>query len=308
MTFAGFLFPASSAIAVHGTVFEVPDMDVERTYTYNTTLDVFVPGRDGKEAVLHWGEKAAINGIEYYVFNLSKNGGGELQYLGMDFQNKNINLKKIKDYFTPITFMDLTYDPATLMINYPLWVGKTWEREPVNFSGTVWMGHPVNIDGTTRGSAKVIGEEDIIVPAGIAHALVLETTMNSISMVNGTEMWMNNSQKIWLMENGFFARRQLYHSGRLEEEIELKSPIIAVVDIKPETLNTGSKGEITVFIELPKPYDIARIDINSIGCNGAGAIKSLLENGKLKVKFKRDDLNIEKMTGDKALLTLNGKL
>ncbi len=59
LTFAGFLFPASSAIAVHETVFEMPDMDVDRTYTYNTTLDVFVPGRDGNEAVLHWGEKAA---------------------------------------------------------------------------------------------------------------------------------------------------------------------------------------------------------------------------------------------------------
>ncbi len=306
LAFAGFLSMASPAIAHHATVFGMPDMDVEETYVYNTTLDIFVPGRDGNEAVLHWGEKAAIDGIEYRLFNLSKMGGGELQYMGM--QNKNITLKKIKDYFTPITFMDLTFDPATLMINYPLWVGKTWEREPVNFSGSVWMGRPVNINGTTWGSAKVITEEDIVVPAGIAHALVLETTMNSRSIVNGRETWMNNTQKIWLMENGFFARRQLYHSGRLEEEIELKSPIIAVVDIKPETLNTGSKGEITVFIELPEPHDIAEIEINSIEFNGARVIKSNLEDGKLMVKFNRDDLSKEKMTGDKALLTLNGKL
>ncbi len=308
LAIVGFLSPASAAIAIHGTVFEMPDLDQERTYTYNTTLDIFVPGRDGNEAVLHWGEKAAIDGMEYYLFNLSKMGGGELQYMGMDYQNKNISLKKIKDYFTPITFMDLTFDPATLMINYPLWVGKTWERNTVNYSGTVWMGRPVNTNGTAWGSAIVIGEEDIIVPAGIAHTLVLETTMNSRSMVNGRESWMNNSQKLWMMENGFFARRQLYHSGRLEEEMELKSPIIAQVDIKPETLNKGSKGDITVFIELTEPYDIANIDINSIEFNGARVIKSNLEDGKLMVKFNRDDLNTEKMTGDKVLFTLNGTL
>lgn len=308
LTCAGFLSLASPAIAEHGTVFEMPDLDIEKTYSYNTTLDIFVPGRDGNEAVLHWGEKAIIDGNEYHLFNLSKMGGGEMQYLGMDVENKNITLKRIKDQFSIITFMDLTFDPATLIINYPLWVGKTWERKPAYFSGTVWMGHSVNIDGTAWGSARVIGEEEITVPAGVAHTLVLETSMNSRSIVNGREMWMNNTQKIWLMENGFFARRQLYHSGRLEEEFELKGPIIAKVDIEPETLNTKSNGKITAFIELQKPYDIANIDISSVYCNGARSVEADLEDGKLIVKFNRADLNAEKMTGDTALLTVNGRL
>ncbi|MFQ6062078.1 MAG: hypothetical protein ACE5J9_02755 [Methanosarcinales archaeon] len=38
-------------------------------------------------------------------------------------------------------------------------------------------------------------------------------------------MSMSKSQKIWLMENGFFAKRQLYMDGILQEELELKRPV-----------------------------------------------------------------------------------
>lgn len=75
-------------------------------------------------------------------------------------------------------------------------------------------------------------EKRIVVPAGIAHCLILETTMNSSRIIGETEMWRNTSQKIWLMENGFFAKRQLYHPGVFVEELELKKPILAIVDIK----------------------------------------------------------------------------
>lgn len=44
------------------TVFEMPELDIQKTYTYNTTVDFFVPERIGEEAVLYWGEKAEIAG------------------------------------------------------------------------------------------------------------------------------------------------------------------------------------------------------------------------------------------------------
>jgi len=40
---------------------------------------------------------------------------------------------------------------------------------------------------------------------------------------NGHEKTMNTSQKIWLMANGFFAKRMLYHEGMLWEILELEA-------------------------------------------------------------------------------------
>ncbi len=300
-----FIVPAQ---ANDTTVFEMPRFDIEKTYKYNTMFDIFIPARNGKEAVLYWGEKNTIDGKEYYIFNLSKMGGGEEQYIGVDTENEFTELKRIRDLYSPITFMNLTYDPATLLIDYPLWVEKTWDRESVHFSGSVWMGNPVNIEGITMGSAKVVSEEDVAVPAGVVHTLVLETPTTSKTIINGHEIWMNNSQKIWLMENGFFAKRQLFHGGRLEEELELKSPVLAKVDIKPETLIIKSKGILTALIELPEHYNIADIDINTVVCEGAPAVEEYIENGKLIVKFQRMDLRKDLPTDKPILLTINGKL
>ncbi len=305
---SAYLSLAASAAASDDTVFGMPALDASKTYTYNTTLDIFIPVRNGEEAVLNWGEKATVDGKEYNVFNLSKLGGGETQYLGVDVRNKTIVMKGLRDLYSPITFMDLTFNPETLVVSYPLWVGKTWEREAVNFSGMVWMGIPVYTEGITQGSAKVTGEEEVAVPAGVAHSLVLETTTNSTMMVHGIKGWMNSSQKLWIMENGFFAKRQLYHDGRLAEELELKEPILAEVNIKPETLNSKSRGILTATVELAQPHDITDIDLSTIELNGVPPVNMHIDDNKLIAKFDRVDLEEKLSTGDAILLTVSGKL
>ena len=75
----------------------------------------------------------------------------------------------------------------------------------------------------------MIREEDVAVSDGIAHCLLVETTMNSSMTIHGNKMWMNTSQNIWLMENGFFAKRQLYHEGILKEELLVTAPLLAGV-------------------------------------------------------------------------------
>ncbi len=291
------------------TVFEMPELDIQKTYTYNTTYDYYVPVRIGHKAKMYWGEKAKINNKEYYVFNLSKLGGGEKQYLGLIAENQDITLKRIIDWFGPITFMNLTFEPESMLIDYPLWTGKMWEREEVTFSGMVWMppsGY-VPVTGTTWGYAKVLNEKDVAVPAGIIHCLVLETFMNSFMTIDGEEMWWNTSQNIWLMENGFFAKRQLYHEGIFKEELLLIEPIIARVYIKPETLNLYSNGKFIAFIELPEDFDVADIDITTIECEGAKAIEGWVADDKLIVEFNTQDL-VDVSTGNKVLLTITGKL
>jgi|GEM_PF-3386709 len=286
-------------------IFGMPEFDVNKTYTYNTTFDFFVEGRNGKDAVLYWGEKTEIDGNSYYIFNLTKVGGGETQFIGVDTVNKNVLMKGVKDYTTTVTFMDLLFNPATLVIDYPLWVGKTWERVPSDFSGTVWMERPVFINGKTWGDAKVIEEEMISVPAGIASTIVIETFMNSSMNQSGREIWMNTSQKLWVMENGFFAKRQLYHDGRFEEELELKDPIIADLDIEKEHLKNKNIESFEVSIKLPEKYDLSEVDMGSIKCNGVPASKVKIEDGDIKVRIKLADF-ANPVEGS-LLLTMTGE-
>lgn len=286
-------------------IFGMPEFDVKKTYIYNTTFDIFVEGRNGKDAVLYWGEKTQINGNSYHIFNLTKEGGGEIQYTGVDIADKNVLMKGVKDYTTTITFMNLLFDPATLVIDYPLWVGKTWERVPADFSGTVWMGRSVFINGKTWGIGKVTGEERISVPAGIASTMVFETLMNSSINLNGREIWMNTSQKIWVMENGFFAKRQLYHDGRFEEELELKEPIIADLDIEKEHFKNKNMEIFEVSIKLPKKYVLSEVDLDSIECNGVPSSNVKIEDGEIKAKFKSADF--ANPADGSFLLTVTGK-
>lgn len=80
------------------------------------------------------------------------------------------------------------------------------------------------------------------------------------------------------------------------------------IDIKPETLNLKSKGEFTAFINLPEGYNEEDIDINTVECEGAPALKGMMANdGKFIIKFDRKDLkNVP--TGDSVELTVTGKL
>ena len=277
------------------TVFKMPELDIQKTYVYNTTRDYFVPSRTGQEAVLYWGEKDGDD----YLSRIDKLNGGEITNYGIDVENEDITMRKIYDWNGSVIFMDLEFEPESLLIDYPLWVGKTWEREEVNFSGYVWVGlpYPVPVSGSTNGFASIISEEYITVPAGIVHCMLLETIMYS--------RMGENKQKIWLMENGFFAKRQLYHGEVFKEELVLK-PVKARVDIKPETLNLHSKGKFTAFIELPYGFDVADIDLTTIECEGTQAVAGYVVDNKLIVKFNTQDI-VDIATGNTALLTIAGK-
>ena len=81
------------------------------------------------------------------------------------------------------------------------------------------------------------------------------------------------------------------------------------IEIKPETLNLKSKGLFTAFIDLPEGYDGEDIDISNVVCQGAPALSGhVTGNGKLIVKFDREDLNPDPPTGDPVTLTVTGLL
>ena len=91
-----------------------------------------------------------------------------------------------------------------------------------------------------------------------------------------------------------------------EEPVEIP----ASIRIEPETLNLASKGVFTAFIQLPEGYDVADINISTIVCEGAPAIRGMVsedDNGTYIAKFNRQDL-VDVMTGDAVELTVTGKL
>lgn len=133
----------------------MPVYDAQKMYIYNTIYDLYESDRIGEEAVLYWGDTAQIDGSKYYVSNLLKIGGKEINYYGVDYKNDDLSLKGIVDIIGPITFMDLTFELESLFYDYPLCLENTWERQEVVFSGTVWMDSPVPVTGTTWGSASM---------------------------------------------------------------------------------------------------------------------------------------------------------
>ena len=90
--------------------------------------------------------------------------------------------------------------------------------------------------------------------------------------------------------------------------IILVNPVPACVTIKPETLNLKGKGLFTAFIMLPEPYNIAGINISTVVCEGAAAVKGkVADDNKYIAKFDRDDL-VGVPTGDAVTLTVIGKV
>jgi hypothetical protein len=83
--------------------------------------------------------------------------------------------------------------------------------------------------------------------------------------------------------------------------------IEATVIIKPETLNLTSKGVFTAFIQLPEDYDIADIDISTVVCEGAAAVKGMVDGETYIAKFNRQDL-VDVEPGDEVTLTVMGEL
>jgi hypothetical protein len=77
----------------------------------------------------------------------------------------------------------------------------------------------------------------------------------------------------------------------IEEDYESTAgaTVSANVIIKPETLNLASKGLFTAFITLPESYNIADIDISTVVCEGAPAVKGMVANdNKYIATFDRD--------------------
>jgi hypothetical protein len=86
-----------------------------------------------------------------------------------------------------------------------------------------------------------------------------------------------------------------------------RGQIPATIDIDPDTLNLKAKGVFTAYITLPEGYSVEDINVTTLECEGAQAVKSSIEEGMLVAKFNREDL-IDIEPDDKVTLTVTGLL
>jgi len=90
----------------------------------------------------------------------------------------------------------------------------------------------------------------------------------------------------------------------------VKTNVLIKVKIVPRTLNLGNKGYFLAFVTLPEAYKGATIDMKTVSCSGAPAVRMM----KLKIfprivgfVFKTSELDGVD-TGKKVTLTLEGEL
>ena len=83
---------------------------------------------------------------------------------------------------------------------------------------------------------------------------------------------------------------------------DLDIVVPATVDIDPNTLNLGSKGNwVTAYIGLPEGFDPADIDISTVTLEGLAAVRGEVQGDVLMVKFDRADLEAMLQPGDVTL-------
>lgn len=87
-------------------------------------------------------------------------------------------------------------------------------------------------------------------------------------------------------------------------------PIPATIRIEPETLNFSSKGVFTAFITFSEGYDVANINLSTVVCEGALAVKGIVseeDKGTYIVKFNRQNV-VNVPIGGAVTLTVTGKV
>jgi len=164
------------------------------------------------------------------------------------------------------------------------WINWTWTNpDDEDFNHTM-----VYLDGVLK--------DNVSEPFYNATGLTPETeyeigthTVDKAGIINMT--WVNQTTKT-------------------EEAVE-SAPKEPVVVIKPETLNLKSRGVFTAFITLPEDYNVMAINLSTVKCGNATAVRGMAAGLIYIAKFKRQDLRQDlgiETTANNVTLTVTGKL
>ena len=196
------------------------------TYIMNITYDIIPPNVGENTTLVLFSETAEIDNETYFVVNGTKPIGGTKFYSGANFTTEDFTMKRIVSEGVLGEVANLTFDPACVLYDYPLWVGKTWTTT-ANVTGmlvdaTTGAVIPINTSAVVTGN--VTREEYLTVPYGTnIHCLVVEINVSlqhpPISLL--IRQWWSNH------EMALMPKYQNYVSGSLIEELELIGIVVA---------------------------------------------------------------------------------
>ncbi|MCW3135098.1 MAG: protease inhibitor I42 family protein [Methanophagales archaeon] len=209
-------------------------------YTWNITADARNPENVGKNATTGiFTATEEIDNETYYVINTSKPSGYTKLYVGKDEVNEDDLRKRVVTEMEPgVEIVNLTFDPAFVMWDFPLRNGKTWNGT----TGVTGMivnetGSNIQIDTIAVVSAKVTAEI-VTVPLGTFPCLVVETNI-SYEIAGQQTSYL---EKSWISptDNGYLTPKyQSYVNGAPVEELEL-------MDVIPPTFLNATDNNTTI--------------------------------------------------------------
>ena len=191
-------------------------------YICNITVDAMTPENVGKNATIGLFTSVEMIGNEaYYIVNISTPTDTTKMYVSTDAENEDNLMRRVVTEAAPgLEPVNLTFDPAYVMRDFPLWIGKTWTSTSnvtgiiVNKTGAVI---PIN---TTAAVAGKVTLEVVTVPLGTFPCVVLENNISyelaGVPISNVRKYWMSTQNTVLLS-----PKSQTYRNGNLMEELEL---------------------------------------------------------------------------------------
>ena len=212
----------SIMLDVEKTVIHFPTFPA-MTYISNISVDANVLDNVGKNATTEqFTSTEEIDNETYYVVNTTKPVGSTKMYVGVDVVNEYLTMKRrVREREPGVEVANLTFDPAFVSRDFPLWVGKNWTTT-TNVTGMLVnrTGAEILIDTNAVVSGAVTDEVNLTVPYGTIHCLVVEVNVNlqnpSVSFL--TRYWMGYDETNEMI---IIPKSQRYSNENLMEELEL---------------------------------------------------------------------------------------
>ena len=221
-------------------------------YTSNITVDAMNPENVGKNATTMFCTATGVIDNElYYVFNISKPTDTTKSYISMDDENEDYLRKRTVREVPGREIVNLTFDPAHMIRDFPLWVGKTWTSTS-NVTGIIVneTGSEIQINSTAVVAGKVT-RDVVTVPLGTFRCLLFE---NNVSYdVAGVPT--SDVRKFWRCTQNnmpLIPKLQVYRNGNLVEEFELIeaiSPTYANESNDNTTINVTTGRFLVITLE-----------------------------------------------------------
>jgi predicted secreted protein len=221
-------------------------------YTSNITVDAMTPENVGKNATtMFLTATGVIDNESYYMFSISKPTDTTKSYISMDDENEDYLRKRVVREVPGREISNLTFDPALVIRDFPLWIGKTWTSTS-NVTGIIVneTGSEIQINTTVVLAGKVT-RDVVTVPLGTFRCLLFENNFSyDVAGVPTSDV-----RKFWkCMQNNthLVPKLQNYRNGNLVEEFELIkaiSPTYANESNNNTTINVTTGRFLVVKLE-----------------------------------------------------------